>query len=271
MFFPRPRPVPGVKLVAFDLETTGTDPDLDKIIEFCFIELYDGLEERGRWSRLVHPGRPIPQQSIDVHGITDEMVADKPPFSAHAARIQSLVQGAVLIAHNHRFDVAFLHRELKEAGQPGLAVDHPCIDTLQIERNVNSHRLGACYERYTGEQLGDAHRSESDTAATVEILRRQIEAHKDRLPGDLEALTADRLFRHFNPDAEVRTWLDHGHRFYKDGDGVVRFGFGKHRDHAAKDHTDYLLWMRDRDFPEDAKQVIDDLLGPAFQPSQRTL
>lgn len=259
-------------MVAFDLETTGTDPDKDKIIEFCFIELDEAFEEKGRWTRLVDPGIKIPQETIEIHGITDEMVADKPPFAAHATRIQSLVADAVLIAHNHRFDVSFLHKELAAAGQPGLRPDHPCIDTLQIERNVNAHNLAACYERYMGRPFDGAHRSEADTAGMVDILRKQLEVHADKLPQDgVGSLTHDHLHRHFNPSAELRKWLDHGHRFYADEEGIVRFGFGKHRGDPARDHTDYLLWMRDRDFAEDTKRVVNDVLGPEYKPAQRTL
>lgn len=260
-----------MKLVAFDLETTGTDPQRDRILEFCFIELDAQFNELGRWGRLVNPGMKIPEESIAIHGITDDMVADKAPFSSHAKRIHELVKDAVLIAHNHRFDVQFLHNELVASGQPGLAADHPCIDTLQIERNVNSHRLMACYERYMGRPFDGAHRSEADTVAMVEVLRKQVEVHKDVLPEGVQGLTTDALHQHFNPEADTRSWLDHGHRFYKDGDGVVRFGFGKHRDAPASDHTDYLLWMRDRDFPEDAKKVVNDVLGPQYRPAQRTL
>lgn len=260
-----------MKLVAFDLETTGTDAQKDRIVEFCFIELDGELKETGRWSRLVDPGMPIPAETTAIHNITNEMVAEQPPFSHHASRIQRLVQDATLIAHNHRFDMQFLHNELQAAGQPGLTPDHPCIDTLQIERNVNSHSLGACYQRYMGESLGDAHRSEADTAGMVDILRRQRIIHAAKLPADLNGLVTSRLHGHFNPHAELRRWLDHGHRFYADNEGVVRFGFGKHRGDAAAEHADYLLWMRDRDFPDDAKRIVEELLGPEYKPSQRTL
>lgn len=256
-----------MKLVAFDLETTGTEPATDKIVEFAFIDLADDLSEKARWSRLVNPGRPMPQEVVEIHGITDEMVADARPFSAYAARIQGLVEGATLIGHSVAFDVSFLHNELVAAGQPGLAPNHPTIDTLQIERNVNSHRLAACYERYTGQPLDDAHRSEADIAATVEVLRRQRQQHRERLPGDLAGLIGPRLHQHFNPDQVARTWLDHGHKFYRQGEAVF-FGFGKFRGQAIDkenaDHTSYLSWMRDRDFADDTKAVVESLLGPGM-------
>lgn len=261
-----------MKVVAFDLETTGKDPERDRVTEFCFIELDGNLSEQARWSRLVDPGMTIPKEIQDLTGITQEMVAGQPPFATHAARIQALIKDAVLVAHNHTFDVQFLNRELRLAGQAGIAVDHPCIDTLFIERHVNAHRLGETYKRYTGQEMSGAHRSEADALATIEVLRRQRAAHAATLPGELQELIVAKLDARFAGTRPTRNWLDHGHRFYVDGTGLHRFGFGKYRDcpalrlHACmvdkreRTHEDYLLWMKGRDFPDETKATIDMML-----------
>ncbi len=248
------------RVVAFDLETTGLDVEKDRIIEFCFIILDDDLNPADTHSSLVNPGMPIPQESVAVHGITDDMVADAPPFSHFARRIQSLIKDKVLVAHNHRFDMGFLNAELQRAGMAGVAVNHPCIDTLTIEHFVNSHRLEDTYTRYSGKSLEGAHRSEADTLATVEVLRGQRRVHGDRLPTDLEGLLHKNIDRLRNPDREPREWLDHGRRFYRDGSGVARFAFGKHRDAAVADHPDYLDWIIRSDFPPDTKGVAHRLM-----------
>jgi DNA polymerase III subunit epsilon len=249
-----------MKLIAFDLETTGRDPERDRILEFCFIELDHDLKELGRWSRIVDPQVAIPKEIQDLTGIKPEMVLGQPPFSLHAPRIQLLVEGATLIAHSHTFDVQFLNKELRLAGQPGVTVDHPCIDTLEIERVVNSHRLAETFRRYTGQPMEGNHRSEADVLATVEVLRRQRVAHAAALPATLEGLTVPNLKRHFEGEAATRSWLDHGHRFYRDHLGTIRFGFGKYRNEPALEHEDYLLWMKGKDFPADCKATIDMIL-----------
>jgi DNA polymerase III epsilon subunit-like protein len=271
-----------VHVVAFDLETTGLDGERARIIEFCFIELDESLNELARWTELVDPGIPIPADSVKVHGITDAEVKGRPPFSHFAARVQALVQDAVLVAHNHKFDLEILSRELVRAGQPGLKPNHPCIDTQRIEAFVNSHSLGETFKRYTGQAFEGAHRSAADTAACVEVLRRQRAAHAARLPGDLEGLLVANLERRARPDREERNWLDHGRRFYADGKGMIRFGFGKYRDCPAMQvhrcerdatpremsHTDYLAWMRDKtDFPADVKTLVVSWIGPATRPA----
>lgn len=248
-----------MKLVAFDLETTGRDAERDRILEFTFIELDDSLVERGRWTRLVDAGVPVPKEIEELTGITNAMVHGQPGFLAHAPRIQALVNGAVLIAHNHQFDVQFLNRELRLAGQPGIVVGHPCIDTLFIERNVNSHKLSETFQRYTGKPMDGAHRSEADTMATIEVLRMQRALHAAKLPSDLAGLVVEKLDEKFSGE-KVRHWLDHGHRFYRDGQGTIRFGFGKYRDESVLLHEDYLLWMKGRDFPDETKTAIDMIL-----------
>ncbi len=262
----------GQRILAFDLETTGLEAERDRILEFCFIEVDAQLNQVGTpFSALVDPETEIPEQIQQITGITPDMVAGKPPFRQHAARIQRLIEGALLVAHNHRFDVAFLHAELSRAGQSGLAPNHPCIDTLGVERIVNGHNLEACFERYTGEKLEGAHRSQADTEATLAVLRGQIERHKAVLGEDPAGLTQTRLAQLRDPEAEVWTWLDHGHRFYQDASGVVRFGFSKHRHEPVADHMDFLQWMRSRDFPTDTLQIVDRLLSAPKQAGQMQL
>lgn len=273
-----PPPAPGaMRVVAFDLETTGLDTLTARIIEFCFIELDGELRELGAWSELVHPDIPIPADSVRIHGITDAMVHGKPTFRHFAPRVQALVQDAVLVAHNHKFDLEILSRELQRAGQPGLKPSHPCIDTQRVESFVNSHSLAETYRRYVGAEFDGAHRSRADTTATVEVLRRQRATHVHKLPGDLEGLLVANLERRARPDREQKDWLDHGRRFYADAGKVFRFGFGKYRDcpvlnvhQCSKDprgaeasHSDYLAWMRDKgDFPDDVKALVVAWIGP---------
>ncbi|MGB0652659.1 MAG: exonuclease domain-containing protein [Thermoplasmatota archaeon] len=249
------------RLIAFDLETTGLDDLQDRIIEFCFIEVDEALQPvSSPWSELVDPQRDIPQEVQEITNITPDMVEGRPPFAQHAARIQRLVADATLIAHNHRFDLTFLHRELERAGQPGLDPNHPCVDTLGIERAVNAHNLAATYQRYTGNEMDGAHRSQADTEATLEILRHQIKGHGLPPAGELTQAAVRRLR---DPDDDPRRWLDHAHRFYEDTDGTVRFGFGKHRDGPVADEPGFLRWMLNRDFAPDTLAVARRLLGAA--------
>jgi DNA polymerase III subunit epsilon len=246
------------KILAFDLETTGLDTGKDRIIEFCFISLDESLEITGRYQSLVNPGCPIPPESTEIHGITDADVSDAAPFSTHAQRIQGLVNKSILVAHNGSFDMAVLNAELIRAKFQGISPSHPLIDTLLIERYVNSHKLESAYERYHGEPFQGAHRAEADTIATVAVLRGQRRTFPQKLPGDVSLLVSDEIKK--LAGHEIKEYLDHDRRFYKDSDGKIRFNFGQHRDDDVMDRRGYLDWMVRREFSDDTLRVVKKLL-----------
>ncbi|MCA1819609.1 MAG: 3'-5' exonuclease [Thermoplasmatota archaeon] len=254
-------------VVAFDLETTGLDTEKARIVEFCFIELDPALNEVSRWTETVHPGMPIPAETVKVHGISDEMVRDRPRFAAFAGRIQALVQDAVLVAHNHKFDLEILSRELARSGQPGLKPNHPCIDTQRVEAFVNSHSLAETYRRYVGSPFDGAHRSAADTAACIEVLRRQREVHAGKLPADLDGLVVASLDRLRNPDRAPREFLDHGHWIFTDAKGDFHYNRGKYkgtRVFESRETRDYLRWMRDNPgVSAGMEKTLDSLLAQA--------
>lgn len=264
-----------MRVLAFDLETTSNKPEEARIVEFSFLEMDENLREVSRWTELVHPGMKIPPETVAIHGITDAMVAGKPGFAAFAPRIQVWVQDAILVAHNHEFDLQILHRELARAGERGVDPNHPCIDTLLIERQFHNNRLGTVYKRYTGRDLEGAHRSEADTAATAEVLRQQRVAHAGALPATLEGLLVPNLMHHFGEAGPSRRWLDHGKKYlYMDDAGAIRFGrwSKKHADKAlsdvARSDASYLSWMIEKgDFPPEVKSAVRAALPAAGGPS----
>lgn len=248
-------------IVAFDLEATGLNPEFDRIVEFCFIGLDEDLNEIDRWVEKVNPGIPIPAETTEIHGISDADVADLPGFAHHAAKIQSILQDATLMAYNHGYDMNLVHYELVRHGQRGLDMDHPVIDPLIIFRQHHPHSLAGAVKHYLDRDMGDdAHHADADAAAMVDVYRAQIKAHN-------LADGADNLVR------RDKRFLDRAKRFYEDADGIARFGFGKHRHEPVAQHVGYLQWMLAKDFPEEtknvAKQLADKLVekAPARQSS----
>lgn len=246
------------RLLAFDIEATGLDTGNDRIVEFCFLALDENLEICGRYQSLVNPEMPIPPESTEIHGITDEEVEGFAPFATHADRIQGLVDKCILVAHNGIFDMAILNAELQRSGRKGLSPTHPLIDTLAIERYVNSHKLEETYKRYEGKGFEDAHRAEADTRATVAVLRGQMRNHTDRLPDHLEGLMVQEI--QSLTGYELKEYLDHDRRFYRDAEGVERFNFGQHRGDDVADRRGYLEWMLRREFSTDTLNVVKQLL-----------
>lgn len=134
--------------VFLDLETTGGNPVTDRITEVAAVRITAG-KEVARWSTLVNPGTPIPRFITGLTGISDDMVADAPSFDAIAPRLLTLLDGAVLAAHNVRFDHGFLKNEFARAGID-LRVKTLC--TVRLSRKLypqhRSHGLDAIMQRH---------------------------------------------------------------------------------------------------------------------------
>src|SRR5690606_28870570 len=111
------RPLNEVPLVVLDTETTGLMPQLGhRVVEIAAVRLV-GWRETARVSSLVNPGRPIDPGASRVNGIYDDDLVDAPPFSDVFLQLQSLLEGALLVAHNALFDASFLSMEYHLLGQ----------------------------------------------------------------------------------------------------------------------------------------------------------
>lgn len=125
-----------VREVAFDTETTGLDPDKgDRIIEVGAVELVNHIPSGRTFRRLINPGRPVSDATVQITGITDDMLADKPPFEDPDVvdALLAFIGDATVVAHNARFDRGFLNMELQRCGRSPLPEDR-WIDTVALAR-----------------------------------------------------------------------------------------------------------------------------------------
>lgn len=120
------------KVVFLDLETTGATATRDRITEVGLIEVDGGYFVR-EWSSLVNPGIPIPSLIQSLTGINDSMVATAPYFEDIARELYEAIDGRMLIAHNARFDYAFLEQEFKRIDQDFSA---PVLCTVKLSRKL---------------------------------------------------------------------------------------------------------------------------------------
>lgn len=127
-----------MRQIFLDTETTGLSAaDGDRIVEIGCIE----LDERRLTGRTLHhyvnPQRSSHPDAVRIHGITDEFLADKPPFAAIADELLEFVAGAEVIIHNAAFDVAFLDAECKRLGKPKFAAQVAKVsDSLLMAREM---------------------------------------------------------------------------------------------------------------------------------------
>jgi DNA polymerase III epsilon subunit family exonuclease len=175
----RHAPVAEVVFVAFDTETTGFSPEQDRIVEIGVVKFKGGkvLESR---SWLVNPGQSIPYWAERVHGIRDEMVADQPAYDQVHPAFLEFIDGAVLLAHNARFDLAFIGAEARRRGLP--LPKNPVLDTLPLFRTwfpgAQSYALEGLVQFLATEE-GTFHRAEGDAMHIVSLVREGLSRHPE--------------------------------------------------------------------------------------------
>ena len=151
--------------VVLDVETTGLNTRSDEIIEIGAVRIENGAEV-AEFSELINPGRPVPDRVVEITGITSAMLRDKRSLMEVMPEFAKFCEGAVLVAHNAGFDMAFFRRAFKQAGLP---FDFTIVDTLALVRSqypqLKSHRLGSMCKQL-GISLLNAHRAVHDARAT---------------------------------------------------------------------------------------------------------
>jgi DNA polymerase III subunit epsilon len=155
-----------------DVETTGLSPAYgDRVCEVACVRITGDMEVE-RFVTLVDPGRRLSPGAAAVNGITPDMLAGAPLFAAIAGRLLSLLDGAVLVAHNAPFDLGFLAMELEMAHMP--PPEGEVVDTLTLARRAfrfPRNGLQAVAQALQIDTEG-AHRALSDACTTAQVLER---------------------------------------------------------------------------------------------------
>lgn len=120
--------------ITFDTETTGLEPKQGhRIVEIGCIELIDKVRTGKFFHAYVNPERDVPQRVVNIHGITEEFLADKPLFRKVAASFLEFIGDSPLVIHNASFDMRFINFELERASFPEIHINR-AVDTLVMAR-----------------------------------------------------------------------------------------------------------------------------------------
>ncbi|MBT6115494.1 MAG: DNA polymerase III subunit epsilon [Porticoccaceae bacterium] len=143
-----------MRQIVLDTETTGLETSQDhRIIEIGCVELV-GRKLTGRhYHQYVNPQRKVDVGAMEVHGITDQFLEDKPLFETVAREFLEFVDGADLVIHNAPFDVGFINHEIAKLNGAYQAIESGCriIDTLALARQKHpgqKNNLDALCKRY---------------------------------------------------------------------------------------------------------------------------
>ena len=237
----------------FDLETTGISIVNDRIVEISVLKIEKNGEEISKtW--LVNPTIPIPRIVSSIHGITDEMVKDKPTFKDVSNEIFSFIKDCDLAGFNsNKFDVPMLAEEFLRVEKDLDVSKIKLIDVQNIFHKKEKRTLSAAYKFYCNKIHDNAHSSMSDTRATFEVLLAQLDKYKD-LEDNVDFLSEFSTQKKF---------VDLAGFIHLNSDLKPIFSFGKYKgkevDEIIENDPGYFSWIMNADFPRYTKKVLNKI------------
>lgn len=190
-FVPEPHhPLMTAPLVVFDLETTGLDPEVDRIIEIGAIKL-DGMRPVAEFSSLVSTNVELTDDIIRLTGITPEMLVGQPVIEDVLPKFLEFIEGSILIAHNAEFDLSMIKAACSRVG---IDLEWPCFCTLKMARallpDLENKKLDTLAAHY-GLTFESRHRSIGDVKVTTGVLSGLLtkEAQTIRVWSDIQPYT----------------------------------------------------------------------------------
>lgn len=162
-----------MRQIVLDTETTGLEPKQGhRVIEIGCVELVDRRLTGKHYHQYLQPDREIDEGAIEVHGISNEFLMDKPRFADVVDDFMDFVRGAELVIHNAPFDMGFLNNELSLLGDGRGVLEAQCtvLDTLSLARKMHpgqKNNLDALCKRY---EVNNAHRELHGALLDAEIL-----------------------------------------------------------------------------------------------------
>jgi DNA polymerase-3 subunit epsilon len=243
-------------LIFFDLETTGTNTILDKIIQFCGIKYFPNRAEPKTLELFINPGFPLPKEIIELTKITDEKLKGKKSFREVASQINEFIFGCDLAGFNIiKFDVPMLKEQFKvDYGMNLDLSETSLVDIGNIFKKKEERTLAAASRFYLGKEHKNAHNALDDTKTTAEVFYAQLEKYSD-LPQDIKELAAYSTF-----DNGVDCY-DLDGKIAKGTGGVAIYNFGKNKGIPVNNVLDYARWMLKQDFSDSTKGVINKIIA----------
>lgn len=251
-------------LAFFDLETTGINPQEDRIIEISIITaLPDGTTRT--YTKKVKPEIAVPIESSMIHGIYDKDLKDEPSFEELADDILAEFADSDLAGYNViKFDLPLLLAELHRVKKEFDISERRLVDAQKIFFMMEPRNLSAAYKFYCGEDIetlgGQAHSAETDTLATYHILNAQIKRYENVTQQDHDG----KEFTPIQNDIEVLhrfstdKMVDLSGRFVMNDNNEPCFNFGKHKGKTIEwvltREPGFYDWMMKNDFAPDTKQ-----------------
>ncbi len=248
--------------IAFiDLETTGLELESARIVQLstfkiATVELLRPVIDTASVEQktyLVNPGIPIPKEASDVHGITDEMVRNKPPFSAYSKGLLGFLDGCDLAGYNViNFDIPLLAEEFARCGIDWPAPGYNVLDACTIFREKEPRDLSGAVRFFCGRELEGAHGADADAMASFEVLFAQLNKYDD-----LRAMTPAEISEFCGTNKR----LDLAGKIELNDRGQPFYTFGKAKGKEVQADRGFGEWMlKQTFFTTNTKRVLRRIL-----------
>ncbi len=212
--------------VCFDLETTGLEPENDKIIEVACVRFnFDQILET--YETLIDPGCPISQESMEIHHITDAMVLGKPRIEEILSQLLKFIGNEIVVGHGIALDLAFLSAAAKRHSVPCRLPEQKSIDTLRLARlyGESPHNSLERLRQHFNIAAEGAHRAMNDVVVNIDVFKFLSKQFK----------TTEQLFERLKRPIMLKT-----------------MPLGKHKGRPFSEiPIEYLQWASRKDFDQD--------------------
>ncbi|MEJ6505469.1 MAG: 3'-5' exonuclease [Crocinitomicaceae bacterium] len=238
-------------LCVFDLETTGLQITKDRIVQIAILKVHPDTSQE-ELNLIVNPEMDIPQEVIDIHGITNERALKAPTFKEIAKELKAFIGNSDLAGYNsNKFDIPVLAEAFLRVGVDFDLTNRNFIDVQNIFHKMEQRTLVAAYKFYCEKELKNAHDAMHDTKATWEVLEKQLDKY------DLDCNTG--ALADFSR-AGTNKVIDMAGRIALNTKNEVVYNFGKHKgktiEEISKKEPGYYGWMLEADFPLYTKSVL---------------
>ena len=261
-------------LCFFDVESTGLNVVRDRIVQIAVIKYLKDGGEPIELVELINPGIPISEEAMSVHGLTPDILRNKPTFQQVGQKIFDFIGDSDLAGYNsNRFDVPIL---MEEFARVGLELDMSTRRTIDVQRifyKMEPRTLGAALKYYTGKKMENAHDALVDVRATVDVLKGQLERYKDTDIEDKDGAIIEKpvkndmkVLHDFTTDSNM---IDATMRLKHNHEGVIVFNFGKYNGQSVAkvlaEDKHYYNWILNKDFSSQVKQLVKKIVKNQYK------
>jgi DNA polymerase III subunit epsilon len=234
----------------FDIEGTGLDITNDRIVSISIMKLFpDGSSETR--TRILNPEKIMSEEVIGIHGITNEMVKDKPVFSQLARGMYEFLKDSDLAGYNsNNYDIPLLCEEFLRCDIDYPLQDTKFVDVGNIFKKKEERTLSAAVRFYCDHEMENAHNAQADVEATAKVFFKQLDFYAD-IPR-----TVDGLSEFSAMDKRV----DFAGKIAIDEDGDYIYNFGKSKGVKIKVDPSFGYWMQGKSFSRNTLKVLDTIL-----------